>query len=273
MASDLQLNRVPVPPEEEEFHQILKQIGGKGNVYLVGDVDRKDDECKCSLMKEFVADVLAVDGMHGEMNKNGEIGSECCSGSKGQSPGKPEVGARMRATSDKGRAMHCAIVVFLFRHAYVRDKANHVSVREVLKDVRTRTEGHGVRPALLGLVHDHCESAETAESVELLEQMLRSVFCKHPHDSIWAGHFVPKAPDGVQAIRRHICRSVLSAQAAQSTDTSPGRNSHFFWPLRQCFRRGRRDRHDTASDDQVQKGSAESKEEEIPLQTRAEPCL
>uniref|UniRef100_A0A3B4BXW9 AIG1-type G domain-containing protein n=1 Tax=Pygocentrus nattereri TaxID=42514 RepID=A0A3B4BXW9_PYGNA len=171
------------PPAEEEFHQILKQIGGKGNVYLVGDVDRQDGECKCGLMQEFVA----------------------------------EVNGGMRATSDKGRAMHCAVVVFMFRHAYVRDKANHVSVREVLKDVRTRTEGHGVRPALLGLVHDHCESAETGESVELLEQMLRSVFFKHPHDSIWAGHFVPKAPDGVQDIRRHICKAVLSAQAAQST--------------------------------------------------------
>ncbi|KAL7867027.1 hypothetical protein AOLI_G00148410 [Acnodon oligacanthus] len=270
MASDLQLSRVPPPPAEEEFHQILKQIGGKGNVYLVGDVDRKDGECKCSLMKEFVADVLAVDGMHGKINRNGELGSECCSGSKGQS--KPEVGARMRATSDKGRAMHCAIVVFIFRHAYVHDKANHVSLREVLKDVRTRTEGHGVRPALLGLVHDHCESAEIGESVALLEQMLRSVFYKHAHDSIWAGHFVPKAPDGVQDIRRCICKAVLSAQAAQSTDTSRGRKGHFFWPL-QCFRRGRRDRHDTGSDDQLQKGSAEKKEEEIPLQTRAEPCL
>ncbi|KAL7855329.1 hypothetical protein SRHO_G00175190 [Serrasalmus rhombeus] len=269
MASEQQQNRVP-PPAEEEFHQILKQIGGKGNVYLVGDVDRQDGECKCGLMQEFVAEVLAVDGMSGNINRNGGLGSDCCSGSKGQ--GKPEVGARMRATSDKGRAMHCAVVVFIFRHAYVRDKANHVSVREVLKDVRTRTEGHGVRPALLGLVHDHCESAETGESVELLEQMLRSVFFKHPHDSIWAGHFVPKAPDGVQDIRRHICKAVLSAQAAQSTDTSPGRKGHFFW--RQCFRRGRRDRHDTASDDQVQKvGSAEKKEEEIPLQTRAEPRL
>ncbi|KAL6469516.1 hypothetical protein MHYP_G00230400 [Metynnis hypsauchen] len=266
MASDLQLTRVPPPPAEEEFHQILKQIGGKGNVYLVGDVDRKDGECKCSLMKEFVADVLTVDG---KINRNGGLGSESCSGSKGQS--KPEVGARMRATSDKGRAMHCALVVFIFRQAYVHDEANHVSVKEVLKDVRTRTEGHGVRPALLGLVHDHCESAETGESVELLEQMLRSVFFKHPHDSIWAGRFVPKAPDGVQDIRRHICKAVLSAQAAQSTDTS--RKGHFFWPLRQCFRRGRRDRHDTASDDQVQKGSAEKKEEEIPLQTGAEPRL
>ena len=67
MASDLQLNRVPPPPEEEEFRQILKQIGGKGNVCLVGDVDRKDGECKWSLMKEFVADVLAEDGVHGEV--------------------------------------------------------------------------------------------------------------------------------------------------------------------------------------------------------------
>uniref|UniRef100_A0A3B1KJW1 Uncharacterized protein n=1 Tax=Astyanax mexicanus TaxID=7994 RepID=A0A3B1KJW1_ASTMX len=213
MASDLQLKRAPFPQEEEEeFQQILKQIGGKGNVYLVGDVNREDGECKCSLMKEFVADVLPVDDLHREINSNGGVKSDCCPGQDGQQR-KPEVGASIRAKSDKGRAMRCALVIFIFRHSYVHEKANHVCVKEVLKDVKARTVGHGAWPGLLGLVHAHSESPETRESVELLEQMLRSVFRKHPHDSIWAGHFVPKALEGVQAIRRHVCKAVLSAQA------------------------------------------------------------
>ncbi|XP_072516643.1 uncharacterized protein C2orf72 [Salminus brasiliensis] len=272
MASDLQLKRVPFPPEEEEeeeFQQILKQIGGRGNVYLVGDVNRKDGECKCSLMKEFIADVLPVDDLHGEINSNGGIKSDCCPGSEGQQR-RPEPGASMRAKSDKGRAMHCALVIFIFRHSYVHDKANHVCVREVLKDVKARTVGHGAWPALLGLVHAHCESPETGESVELLEQMLRSVFSSHPHDSIWAGHFVPKSQDGVQAIRRHVCKAVLSALA---TDNVPGQKGHLLWSLRQWFRRGRRDRADNSSNSQVHKGNTESTEEGIPLQARAEPRL
>uniref|UniRef100_A0A8B9JN84 Uncharacterized protein n=1 Tax=Astyanax mexicanus TaxID=7994 RepID=A0A8B9JN84_ASTMX len=218
MASDLQLKRAPFPQEEEEeFQQILKQIGGKGNVYLVGDVNREDGECKCSLMKEFVADVLPVDDLHREINSNGGVKSDCCPGQDGQQR-KPEVGASIRAKSDKGRAMRCALVIFIFRHSYVHEKANHVCVKEVLKDVKARTVGHGAWPGLLGLVHAHSESPETRESVELLEQMLRSVFRKHPHDSIWAGHFVPKALEGVQAIRRHVCKAVLSAQATAFED-------------------------------------------------------
>ncbi|KAI4902083.1 hypothetical protein NFI96_014701 [Prochilodus magdalenae] len=247
MASDLPLTKVTLQHEEEEFHQVLQQIGGTGNVYLVGDVDAssKDGDCKCCLMKELLAELFPAGGTCGEINSNGKV--RCCSGSKGQC-GRPEmVGAKLRPKSDKERAMHCAVVIFLFRHAYLHDEANRVCVREVLKDIRTRTKGHGVQPALLGLVHAHCESPETGESVELLDQMLRSVFPKHPHDSIWAGHFVPRAEDGVQAIRRHICRCVLTAQAAQSTDTVRSRKGQFFWPLQQCFRRGRRERHDMAA--------------------------
>ncbi|XP_049321227.1 uncharacterized protein LOC103040691 isoform X1 [Astyanax mexicanus] len=268
MASDLQLKRAPFPQEEEEeFQQILKQIGGKGNVYLVGDVNREDGECKCSLMKEFVADVLPVDDLHREINSNGGVKSDCCPGQDGQQR-KPEVGASIRAKSDKGRAMRCALVIFIFRHSYVHEKANHVCVKEVLKDVKARTVGHGAWPGLLGLVHAHSESPETRESVELLEQMLRSVFRKHPHDSIWAGHFVPKALEGVQAIRRHVCKAVLSAQA---TDNAPVQKGHLFLSVRQWFRRGRRDRANNSSNCQVHRGNTESTEEGIPLQKRAEP--
>ncbi|XP_066514811.1 uncharacterized protein C2orf72 homolog isoform X1 [Hoplias malabaricus] len=272
MASELQLNRVPFPAEDEEFRQVLKQIGGKGNVYLVGDVNRKEGECKCGLMKEFVADVFPAEDPHEEINLNGEMKSKCCTGSQGsKGECRPEVGARIRAKSDQGRAMHCAIVIFLFRDGFVSDKANRASMREVLKDVRMRTEGHGVRPALLGLVHSGSESPESGESVELLEHMLRSVFPKHPHDSIWAGHFLPKAPDCVQTIRTRVCKAVVSAQAAPAADLTPSRKRHVCWPLQQWFGRGQRNRHAAASNNQVQKGRAGNTEEGIPLQMRAEP--
>lgn len=217
MAADLQLQKVPVLSEEQEFLQVLGQVGGKGSVYLVGDVCRKEGESKCSLMKEFVSEVFPGDDRPGETNSNGEIKPECYPGSKGHHRPEPELGARMRAKSDKARAMHCSLVIFIFRHAYVHDQANQACVREVLKDVRSRTEGHGVRPALLGLVHAHSESPQTSKSVELLENMLRSVFSKHSHDSIWAGLFIPKAPDAVQTIKRKICKAVLCAQATGNT--------------------------------------------------------
>lgn len=87
-------------------------------------------------------------------------------------------------------------------------------MEEILKDVKGRVKkNHGVRQALLGLVRAEAESSETRESVMLLEETVRSVFIKHPHDSIWTGHFIPKAADGIENIKKNACKAVNVSQS------------------------------------------------------------
>lgn len=84
----------------------------------------------------------------------------------------------------------------------------------ILKDIKVRVKkNHGFRQALLGLIHADAESSETSKSLTLLEETLRSVFIKHPHDSIWTGHFIPNAANGIENIKRNVCKAVNVSQS------------------------------------------------------------
>lgn len=86
-------------------------------------------------------------------------------------------------------------------------------MEEILKDIKVRVKkNHGSRQALLGLIHTDAESSETHKSVTLLEETLRSVFIKHPHDSIWTGHFIPNGAEGIENIKRNVCKAVNVSQ-------------------------------------------------------------
>ncbi|XP_076879958.1 uncharacterized protein LOC143528228 [Brachyhypopomus gauderio] len=165
--------------------------------------------------------------------------------------------------SAKGRTISCAIIIFIFRHVYVHNKNNRVCVEEVLKDVKARTKRSGLRPALLGLIYSDVESAETRGSVMFLEQTLRSVFTKHPHESIWAGHYISKSPDGMQTIKRHICTTV---HFSQSPDNMPEKQGCLSLPLRWFRGEGQ---PSSTSNSPVQKGNPENTEEGIPLRMRS----
>lgn len=85
---------------------------------------------------------------------------------------------------------------------------------EILNDVKGRVKkNHGARQALLGLIRADTESSETHESVTLLEDTMRSVFIKHPHDSIWTGLYIPNAADGLENIKKNICKAVNVSQS------------------------------------------------------------
>ncbi|XP_026879241.2 uncharacterized protein LOC113585745 [Electrophorus electricus] len=309
MASEYKYNKVNYTSEDEEFNQVLSHVGGRGNIYLVGDAYPMDSKYKYRILEEFVAGIFRNDDTHRETNRvgtdmsNGDIksGVSCKAAvtdvimqndepsdlrdnrstshgrrrsefdavqKEGASSAKGVEAKNVLTTgnlSARGRTISCAIIIFIFRHAYVNHKGNRVCLEEILKDVKTRTKRNGVRPALLGLVYADIENAETRDSVMFLEQTLRSVFTKHPHGSIWAGHFISKAPDGTQTIKRHICTTV---HFSQSPDNMPGKQGCF--PLLQRWFRGEH-KPNITSNNLVQEGNPESTEEGIPLQMRSLP--
>ncbi|KAK3533385.1 hypothetical protein QTP70_019332 [Hemibagrus guttatus] len=264
--------------EQEEFDRMLKRIGGKGNIYLVGDADGENN---CSLFQEFIMDMFHTE-VHIKRDKNANLGngnikaardcpvSRVARGKDGNAADVDEECARpkRKITAPKGRAIHCAVIIFIFRHGYVQNKANHMCMEEILKDVKVRVKkNHGGRQALLGLIHTDAESSETHKSVTLLEETLRSVFIKHPHDSIWTGHFIPNEVEGIENIKRNVCKAV---NVSQSPDNILSRKRNIFWLfLQRWIRRGRREHAEVTTHAQAQKGDPESTEEGIPLQTNS----
>ncbi|XP_053491395.1 uncharacterized protein LOC128614120 [Ictalurus furcatus] len=281
MASDCHFNSISKEEEEgEEFDRMLERIGGKGNIYLVGDADGENN---CTLFQEFIMDMFHTE-VHIKRDKNANLGNgniksaatrNCPVSDVAQGKGENNADVdekcvrHMRKISGhSGRAIHCAAIIFIFRHGYIQNKANHVCMEEILKDIKVRVKkNHGVRQAVLGLVRADAESSETRESVSLLERTMRSLFIKHPHNSIWIGHFIPNAADGIENIKRNICKAV---NESQSPDNILSRKRNIFWPLLQCWiRRGRRERAEATTYAQAQNGDPESTEEGIPLQTKS----
>ncbi|KAK2869317.1 hypothetical protein Q7C36_001188 [Tachysurus vachellii] len=263
--------------EQEEFDRMLKRIGGKGNIYIVGDADGENN---CSLFQEFIMDLFHTE-VHIKKDKNANLGngniksasvrncpvSDVAEGKDDNNADVDEKRVRRKRTitAAAGRAIHCAVVIFIFRHGYVQKKANHVCMEEILKDVKVRVKkNHGGRQALLGLIHADVESSETRKSVTFLEETLRSVFIKHPHGAIWTGHFIPNAADGLENIKRNVCKAV---NVSQSPDNILRRKQNIFWTiLQRWIRRGRREQAEVTTHAQAHIGDPENTEEGIPLQ-------
>ncbi|XP_062869369.1 uncharacterized protein LOC134331776 [Trichomycterus rosablanca] len=263
----------------EEFDRLLQQIGGRQNVYLVGDAE---GESTGELFQEFIVDMfdtrVEIKFHSHTSSSNGDsksAGTQSCPRSCPDSANVDKQAAELKVTTvrqnghsgHRSRTIHCSVIIFIFRHSFIHNKAKRVCMEEILRDVQVRMKkARGVRQAVLGLVRADAENSETRESVVLLMETLRSVFIKRSRDSVWAGHFIPKAPESVRNIKRNVCSAV---QASQNSDNHPSRKRRVLWPPHRWFSRGRRDgRPGTGANSPTQKAGTE---EGIPLQSRSEP--
>ncbi|XP_015216553.1 uncharacterized protein C2orf72 isoform X2 [Lepisosteus oculatus] len=116
-----------------------------------------------------------------------------------------------KACQAKERAIDSPVIIFIFRHEFVSCKANRICLKEILKDVKARSRRADDLPAVLGLIHSRSETAETSESVRILERSMRTVFRKQSPDSVWVGHFIPNKGDGMLEIKRNVCKAVQAS--------------------------------------------------------------
>lgn len=127
-----------ISKEEEDFDRMLKQIGGKGNIYLVGAADGENN---CSLFQEFIMDMFHAD-VHVKRDKNANLGNGDIKSaaarnspvSSDEAPGKGDNTVdvdekqnrhKRKISGHNRRAISCAVVIFIFRHGYIQNKVNY----------------------------------------------------------------------------------------------------------------------------------------------------
>lgn len=117
--------------EGEEFDRMLKRIGGKSSVYLVGDADRDNN---CCLFQEFIMDMFHAE-VHIKRDKNANVGNgdlksgaRVCAAASGRGEHNADVDDKRvphTANNISGRAIHCAVIVFIFRHGFIQNKVDY----------------------------------------------------------------------------------------------------------------------------------------------------
>ncbi|XP_041120392.1 uncharacterized protein LOC121323405 isoform X2 [Polyodon spathula] len=136
-----------------------------------------------------------------------------------------------KACKGTQRAIHSPLIVFVFRHEFLLHPRNRVCLKEILKDVRSRSRTAGVQPALLGLVHSTSESRDSWQSVRLLEQLLKTVFKGHPDEATWVGHFIPKKRECILEIKKNACKAIRASLCAE---TGPCSSTHSVFSRGPC---------------------------------------
>lgn len=226
-----------VAREEREFQKAITLIGGKERICLVSDSSqsRDVDGDDAGILQELMCDMFHISGQtsgHHVSSKMetvdyndvaltgrpGDLVQKACTETEtrplrnGDAQRITTMGTN---THSQQRVIDSHVIIFLFRQAFITQKSNKASLKEILKDVKARTKCATIaRPALIGLIRTTQEDGESQRCAQLLEGLMRSVFHRHPPETIWVGCFIPKTESKMLSIKKNTCQVICSSQTA-----------------------------------------------------------
>ncbi|XP_060690426.1 uncharacterized protein LOC132821734 [Hemiscyllium ocellatum] len=230
---------------DREFQQLVKAIGGRESIFLIGEVCESRD-----LMFQFVNNLFPCSGKL--CNKLSDTGSsqhtmeqQC----KKSEPDKERELESLLESSSKvtqmvngskeQRRIKARLILFLFHQDFICNKQNDLVIRELLKDVRQRSSSWEDLPALIAVVHADAVSGELSVAVRLIDYYLRTVFHRHPGECVQALPFIASQPDSMLQLKKTTC-IVLRAVSSMTTDMRKRQGICF--PRIYCFFRNTRRR-------------------------------
>lgn len=243
--ADSAYQRAALPEEEREFRKLIAMIGGKERIYLVSDYcdGKEPDGGDAGILQEFVGELFPSQSSHGDAagaNQTTDSEEPQTARPRGSDSGarlEGDGGDKDRGPARNGNAQRTAtrradvysekrtidspVIIFIFRQTFLSKSPDHVGLKEILKDVRARTKrARTARPALIGLVRSNQETPETRQCAQVLERLLRSVFHKHPPETVCVGCFIPNTEAQMLSIKKNACKVICSSQTAGVTTSS-----------------------------------------------------
>ncbi|XP_038671852.1 uncharacterized protein LOC119975947 isoform X1 [Scyliorhinus canicula] len=228
---------------EREFQQLVKAIGGRESIFLIGEVCESRD-----LMFQFINNLFPCSAkLHSKLSDSGssqQTAEPQCKEPDNErefetlldSPSK--VTHTLNGTKEQ-RRIKARLILFLFHQDFICNKRNDLVIRELLKDVRHRSSSWEDLPALIGVVHADTVTGELSVAVRLIEYYLRAVFHRHPGECVQALPFIANQPDSMTQLKKTTC-VVIRAVSSITTDVRKRRGICF--PGIPCFFRNTRRR-------------------------------
>ncbi|XP_067850728.1 uncharacterized protein C2orf72 homolog isoform X4 [Heptranchias perlo] len=209
---------------EREFQQLVKAIGGRESIFLIGEVCESRD-----LMFQFVSNMFPHSGevcsKISDTGSNQQMMEPQCKDSETDNEREFQglLDSSTKVThlvngSKEQRRIKARLILFLFHQDFICNKQNDLVIRELLKDVRQRSSSWEDLPALIGVVHADTASGELSVAVRLIEYYLRTVFHRHPGECVQALPFISNQPDSMTELKKTTCvvlRAVSSVTAGK----------------------------------------------------------
>ncbi|XP_062901698.1 uncharacterized protein LOC134345250 [Mobula hypostoma] len=225
---------------EREFQEVVKAIGGRENIFLIGEVcDNRD------LMFQFVNNMFSrpekVCSRISDTKSNHEMTEPQCKEQKSEADKEWEfeslIDSSVKVThmvngSKEQRRIKARLIIFLFHQDFICDKQNDLVIQELLKDVRQRSSSWEDVPALIGVVHADAVSGNLNIAVRLVEYYLRTVFHRHPAECVQALPFISSQPASMIELKKTIS-VILRALPSITEDVKKRRHTCF--PGLFCF--------------------------------------
>ncbi|XP_075434348.1 uncharacterized protein LOC142471429 [Ascaphus truei] len=183
---------------EMMFQERVSHLGGRESVLLVGEAGYSpaSDGGSSGILQELSFALFRAPEKNGCANEGGEGAAE---------GDNSEVSCLTTRAPSESRIFPFPVILTVFRDALIMDSPNVTLIREVLKDIKTRTKGRKV--ALVGVAYSREEPEEETKMESQLRfgQLMGQVF----GGRAWGVcSYVRTRPETIQEVKRTIRETV-----------------------------------------------------------------